>query len=73
MGNMNAMDLPKNSISMVGAKCPFGVIDMGGMFTNVKVREKLTGTGDPGWYKHPAGTVASEASAADLVRDGIKP
>jgi FtsP/CotA-like multicopper oxidase with cupredoxin domain len=73
MGNMHAMDLPRNSIAMVGGKGPFGVIDMGGMFTNVKVREKLSGTGDPGWYKHPAGTVATEASSADLRRDGIKP
>ncbi len=73
MGDMHAMALPKNSISMLGGKGPFGVIDMGGMFTNLKVREKLNGTGDPGWYEHPAGTVASEASTADLLRDGIRP
>jgi FtsP/CotA-like multicopper oxidase with cupredoxin domain len=74
MGEMSRMrmDQPKNSISMLGGKGPFGIIDMGGMFTNVKIREKLTGDGDPGWYKHPEGSVASEASAADLARDGIK-
>lgn len=66
------MDQPKNSISMLGGKGPFGIIDMGGMFTNVKIREKLGGDTDPGWYKHPAGSVADEASAADLARDGIK-
>ena len=72
MGDMHAMQLPANSISMVGGKGPFGTIDMGGMFTIVKVRKQL-GDGDPGWYEHPAGTVAARASADDLARDGIKP
>ena len=31
---------------------------MGGMFTVLKVRDGLTGYADPGWYRHPAGTVA---------------
>jgi manganese oxidase len=57
---------------MVGGDGPYGVIDMGGMFTILKVREKLDGDKDPGWYKPPAGTVADEASADDLARDGIK-
>ncbi len=71
MGAMSAMKmpLPKNSIAMLSSPGPFGPIDMGGMFTLLKVREKLTG--DPGWYQHPAGTVAQEASDADLKRDGI--
>ncbi|MDQ3370184.1 MAG: copper oxidase [Myxococcota bacterium] len=72
MGDMHAMELPDNSISMVGGKGPFGTIDMGGMFTILKVRKQLTGDRDPGWYEHPAGTVASEATAAELARDGIK-
>jgi hypothetical protein len=35
---------------------------MGGMFTVVKVREGLASGDykDPGWYRHPAGTVAYE-------------
>jgi hypothetical protein len=72
MDEMSTMTMPqpKNSISMVGGKGPHGVIDMGGMFTIVKVRDKLTG--DPGWYNAPKDTVASEASSADLARDGIK-
>lgn len=37
---------------------PFGVIQMGGMFTLLKVREKLDSDSDPGWYAHPEGTVA---------------
>jgi hypothetical protein len=72
MGDMHKMQLPANSISMLGGDGPFGLIDMGGMFTIVKVRERL-GDQDPGWYEHPAGTVAGKASADDLARDGIKP
>jgi len=72
MGDMMIMDQPANSIAMVGGEGPFGTIDMGGMFTIVKIRTKL-GAGDPGWYEHPAGTVADEASASDLSRDGITP
>ena len=48
---------------------PFGPIEMGGMFTVVKVREDLAPGDyrDPGWYKHKPGTVAHavEGSAAD--------
>jgi hypothetical protein len=73
MGEMHAMELPDNSISMVGGAGPFGTIDMGGMFTVLKVRKQLAGDKDPGWYEHPAGTVASEASADELARDGIEP
>ncbi len=72
MGDMHKMELPDNSISMLGGDGPFGMIDMGGMFTILKVRKQLTGDKDPGWYDHPAGTVAGEASAAELARDGIK-
>jgi manganese oxidase len=71
MGGMDGMALPKNAISMRGGAGPFGTIDMGGMFTIVKVRDRLPPGKDPGWYQHPAGTVASEASAAELSRDGV--
>ena len=72
MGDMMKMQLPDNSISMLGGEGPFGLIDMGGMFTVVKVRDKLTGDNDPGWFEHPPGTVALEASDDDLARDNIK-
>jgi hypothetical protein len=73
MGEMATMGMavPKNSIPMVGGDGPFGLIDMGGMFTLLKVRSDITNYDDPGWYAHPAGTVADEASASDLSRDGI--
>jgi FtsP/CotA-like multicopper oxidase with cupredoxin domain len=73
MGNMHEMPLPENSISMVGGAGPFGRIDMGGMFTILKVRRQLAGDQDPGWFEHPAGTVAVKATAEELARDGIKP
>ena len=68
MAHMN-MPVPPNSIPMKGAPGPFGYIDMGGMFTIVKVRDRLTG--DPGWYDHPPGTVARAATPDELRNDGI--
>ena len=42
---------------------------MGGMFTVVKVRQGLAKNDykDPGWYKHPEGTVAYEWKGAKLA------
>lgn len=75
MGNMAEMEMPipPNSLPMRGAEGPFSYIDMGGMFTILKVRKQLSGDLDPGWYEHPAGTVAAKATAEELARDGIKP
>jgi FtsP/CotA-like multicopper oxidase with cupredoxin domain len=73
MGDMADMQMavPKNSIPMVGGKGPFGSITMGGMFTLLKVRDHVQGAGDPGPYAHPPGTVAGQAAADELRRDGI--
>jgi FtsP/CotA-like multicopper oxidase with cupredoxin domain len=75
MGNMGtmseAMGVPPNSIPMRGGPGPFGPIDMGGMFTIVKVRDGISTYEDPGWYRHPPGTVAERASAAAMRADGI--
>ena len=50
---------PQNTLPMMMGKGPFGNIEMGGMFTVVKVRDRLQSYDkDPGWYKHPKGTVA---------------
>jgi len=61
MGNMR-MRLPENTLPMMDGKGPFGNMEMGGMFTTLKVREGLARGDyrDPGWYKHPAGTIARE-------------
>jgi FtsP/CotA-like multicopper oxidase with cupredoxin domain len=61
MGGMH-MALPENTLPMMTGRGPFGDIEMGGMFTVIKVREGLARGDyrDPGWYRHPAGTVARE-------------
>lgn len=73
MGDMAEMGMPvpKNSIPMVGEKGKYDYITMGGMFTVVKVRERLTGDGDPGWYDNPPGTQSVAATSEELSRDGI--
>ena len=67
------MPTPAGSIPMLGGPGPHGYIDMGGMFTLLKIRKVLPAGGDPNWYVNPPGTVASEASAAELKRDSIDP
>jgi len=61
MGGME-MPIPENTLPMMGGEGPFGGVEMGGMFTVLKVRkdQKPGDYKDPGWYKHPAGTVAYE-------------
>ena len=66
MGDSMQMGGPPNSVPMLGGKGQFGPIDMGGMFTLVKVRDGLVGFKDPGDYTHPPGTVASLATAEEL-------
>jgi FtsP/CotA-like multicopper oxidase with cupredoxin domain len=74
MGDMAEMGMrvPSNSIPMLGGRGPFDVITIGGMFTILKVRARLDGSGDPGWYENPPGTVADVAAAEELARDGIE-
>jgi manganese oxidase len=65
MGEMQ-MPIPDNTLPMMAGEGPFGAIGMGGMFTTVKVRkdQKPGDYRDPGWYKHPAGSVAYEWTGA---------
>jgi len=60
------MPLPDNTAPMMAGQGPFGAVGMGGMFSVVKVRkEQRPGDyGDPGWFKHPPGTVAYEWTGA---------
>jgi FtsP/CotA-like multicopper oxidase with cupredoxin domain len=59
MGNMMDMGRPKNTLPMMTGTGPFGAIEMGGMFTVLKVRDTVGAEYDvPGWYEHPVGTVA---------------
>jgi hypothetical protein len=65
MGSME-MPLPENTLPMMTGFGQFGPIEMGGMFSVVKVRAGQPNGDytDPGWYKHPPGTVAYEVDAA---------
>ncbi len=61
MGDMSAMmGGPPNTVPMMTGAGPFGAIEMGGMFTVLKVRHDLpaSGTADPGWYRHPPNSSA---------------
>jgi len=59
-----SMPLPDNTAPMMAGQGPFGAIGMGGMFSVLKVRDRLPAGWKPGqdigWYRHPAGTVAAE-------------
>jgi FtsP/CotA-like multicopper oxidase with cupredoxin domain len=59
------MPIPDNTLPMMTGTGPFGPVGMGGMFSVVKVRDdiKRGDFKDPGPYKHPAGTLASEYTA----------
>jgi len=63
MGNMMEMGHPKNTLPMMTGDGPFGPVEMGGMFTILKVRSGITSYADPGWYKHPDGSVARPVQA----------
>ena len=61
MGEMQ-MPIPDNTAPMMTGTGPFGPIEMGGMFSMLKVRkdQKPGDYKDPGWYKQPPGTQAFE-------------
>jgi len=61
MGEME-MPLPDNTLPMMTGTGPYGPVEMGGMFTTLKVRrdQKAGDYRDPGWFKQPAGTQAYE-------------
>ena len=73
MGEMAAMPMPvpANSAPMSGGGGPLGAITMGGMFTVLKVRDRLESYGDPGWYEAPPGTRATVATDEQLRVDGV--
>jgi len=56
------MPMPDNTLPMMTGFGPFGPLEMGGMFTVMKVREELAAGDyrDPGPYKFPPGSVAHE-------------
>ncbi|GKS90788.1 copper oxidase [Acidovorax sp. SUPP2539] len=72
MADMGAMEmpLPENTLPMMTGTGPYGPLEMGGMFSVLKVREHLAAGDwrDPGDYVQPPGTQAWEwqGAAADL-------
>jgi FtsP/CotA-like multicopper oxidase with cupredoxin domain len=60
MGNMMAMGRPKNTLPMMDGQGPFGPVEMGGMFSILKVRAGITSYADPGWYRNPPGTTPTK-------------
>jgi len=56
------MPLPDNTIPMMTGEGPFGSVEMGGMFSVVKIRkdQKPGDYSNPGWFRHPPGTQAFE-------------
>ncbi|MBI2801615.1 MAG: copper oxidase [Gammaproteobacteria bacterium] len=61
---MGMLEGPPNTLPMMTGEGPFGAIEMGGMFTVLKVRDDLARSDyrDPGWYVNPPGTVARKVS-----------
>ena len=64
MADMGAMEmpLPDNTAPMMTGSGPYGPIEMGGMFTVLKVRADMAQgeTRDPGWFVQPPGTRSYE-------------
>jgi hypothetical protein len=67
MGDME-MPAPDNTLPMMTGTGQFGPIEMGGMFTVMKIREGLgrDDYSDPGPYRFPDGTVAYEVASAGV-------
>ena len=69
---MGHMPGPENTLPMLTGQGPFGPLGMGGMFTVVKIRDRLHGSADPGWYDRKdvprAHRVAVSAGAGAALR-----
>ena len=67
MGGMQAMAGhmagPENTLPMMAGDGPYGAIQMGGMFTILKVRDHLKAGDGAAWYQPPEGTVAEKVPA----------
>jgi hypothetical protein len=66
------MPLPANTLPMMMGEGPFGPLEMGGMFTVMKVRDDLAAGDyrDPGWYKNPPGTGAWKLEDGSPTKPG---
>ncbi len=68
MADMTEMEmpLPVNTLPMMTGDGPYGSLEMGGMFSVLKVRKNLAPNDykNPGWFKQPPGTRAYEWKGA---------
>jgi len=66
MAGMSMMPAPPDTAPMMGGDGPYGSLEMGGMFSVVKVRRDQPAGDyrDPGWFRHPAGSTAFEWTGA---------
>jgi hypothetical protein len=66
------MPLPDNTLPMMTGQGPYGSVEMGGMFSMLKVRsdQKRGDYTDPGWFRQPKDTQAYEftGTLTDPVR-----
>ena len=62
---------PDNTLPMMSGNGPFGAIEMGGMFTILKVRDGLAAGSyiDPGWYRQPTNKMARKVSSDPAFGD----
>lgn len=69
MSEMMDMPLPENTLPMMMGKGQYGSLEMGGMFTTLKVRKEIAKNDfkDPEDYQHPKGSVAK------AVTDNVPP
>jgi FtsP/CotA-like multicopper oxidase with cupredoxin domain len=72
--DMGHMKGPENTLPMMTGEGPFGNIEMGGMFTLIKVRDDIAPGDfrDPGWYRNPPGTVARRVCTAPEFGEPVR-
>ena len=73
--DMGHLQGPANTLPMAAGQGPYGPVGMGGMFTTVRVRDRLApgDQRDPGWYDAPAGSTAARVSRDPDFGDPPRP
>ena len=66
---------PDNTLPMMMGVGPYGNIEMGGMFTTVRVRDDWSKESmqDPGWYDPPEGEITRRVSSDPDFGDPVRP
>jgi manganese oxidase len=69
MAAMMEMPLPENTLPMMMGKGQFGPLEMGGMFTTLKVRKEMVKNDytDPGNYQFPKDTLAYKVNGGSQL------